>query len=447
MTLYYLKLALISIRGNPGNTAVMVGAIALGVGVCMSIVTVNYLMAKNPIPHKSDQLFYVQLDNWSPNHPFASPDEPPDQLTWQDAEALMQAKKAYRQTKSARFSVVVQPENPDIRPFQVNVRGNNADFFQMFDTPFLYGSGWPAESEPGGFASDLLVVLSRETNDRLFGGENSVGRDVRLGVAAGDIRPVFRVVGVLDEWRPIPKFYDLTNDPFGNIEDIFIPFDLPYAISAGMERQGNTNCWKPTGAAFRALLGSECIWIQYWVELRNQLERDEFMQFLDAYTTEQKATGRFQRPLNNRLSNVQEWLDNQRVVQPEAKMLLAIAVMFLAVCLLNTIGLLLSKFLGKASEVGVRRALGASRRTLFYQYLIETSLIGVTGGVFGLLLTWFGLAAMLAIFGSEAANLLQLDLTMVAFAIGLAVVSSIAAGLYPTWRACSITPASQLKSQ
>ena len=54
---------------------------------------------------------------------------------------------------------------------------------------------------------------------------------------------------------------------------------------------------------------------------------------------------------------------------------------------------------------------------------------------------------MLAIFGSEAANLLQLDLTMVAFAIGLAVVSSIAAGLYPTWRACSITPASQLKSQ
>ncbi len=440
MTLYYLKLAMIGIRGNPAQAALMVIAIALGVGVCMSIGAVNYLMGKNPIPHKSDQLFYVQLDNWDPNHPFNT-NEPPDQVTWRDADALMSAKRGYRQTKNTRYSMVVRPDDPEIRPFQVNACGNTTDFFDMFETPFLYGSGWPSESERGRFDADLVVVLSRETNERIFGGVNSLGRDIRLG------EHLFRVVGVLDEWNPVPKFYDLTNNPFGDAEDLYFPVDLPYQISSSLQRTGNTNCWKGAPGGFRGFLGSECIWLQYWVELRNDQERDEYMQFLNDYVAEQRENGRFQRPTDNRLSNVGEWLDKQRVVEPGAQMMLAVALMFLAVCLLNTVGLLLSKFLGKAPEVGVRRALGASRRTLLYQYLIETSLVGVTGGILGLLMTWLGLEAMMAIFGSEAANLMKLDSTMVVATVVLALISSISAGLYPTWRACNISPASQLRSQ
>jgi putative ABC transport system permease protein len=109
--------------------------------------------------------------------------------------------------------------------------------------------------------------------------------------------------------------------------------------------------------------------------------------------------------------------------------------------------LLLSKFVGKSTEIGVRRALGASRGSLFYQYLVETALIGLAGGILGLLLTWLGLESMHAIFGSEAANLMRLDLNMVVAAVVLAIASSIGAGLYPTWRACNIDPAAQLKSQ
>ncbi len=441
MTLYYLKLALISIRGNLANSIVMVVAIGLGVGVCMSMVTVNYLMGKNPIPHKSDQLFYVQLDNWDPNRPYNDPDEPPDQVTWQDAEGLMEGKRIFRQTKSASFMLVIRPEDPEIKPFRTIARATHADFFPMFEVPFLFGNAWPGDMDAVRFAADPVVVLSRKINDQLFGGENSVGRDLRLG------EHVFRIVGVLDEWKPIPKFYDLTNNPFGDPEDVFFPFELSFGILSTLDRAGNTSCWKPTGGGLRGLLGSECIWIQCWVELRNPLEVAEYRQFLDDYVTAQKATGRFPRPLNNRLSNVEEWLDKRRVVQPEARMMLAIAVMFLAVCLLNTIGLLLSKFLGKAAEVGVRRALGASRRTLFYQYLIETGVIGVTGGILGLGMTWLGLSSMRALFGREASNLLQLDLTLVLLAILLAIASSIVAGLYPTWRACNISPAAQLKSQ
>ncbi|MEM7016132.1 MAG: ABC transporter permease [Pseudomonadota bacterium] len=441
MTLYYFKLALISIRKNLGHTALMVAAIGLGVSVCMTIVTVNYLMGKDPIPYKSSQLYHVQLDNWDPNRPYDDdrPEDAPEQLTWRDANALMEANKAFRETKSSKFSVVVQPDDPDIKPFQVGGRGTHADFFTMFDTPFLYGGGWPNEADRDLNNSEQVAVLSRETNERVFGGENSVGRDIRLG------EHIFRVVGVMDTWDPVPKFYDLNNNPFEGGEDIYIPFNL--IMSKELNRGGNTNCWKPTEGGIDAFKASECVWVQYWVELRSQQEYDDYLQFLNSYVETQKETGRFERPMNNYLRDVNEWLENNEVVMGEAKMLLAVAVMFLAVCLLNTIGLLLSKFMGKASEVGVRRALGASRGTLFYQYLIETGLIGVSGGILGLLLTFLGLEAMKSIFGDQAENLMQLDMTLVMTAILLAIVSSIAAGLYPTWRACNISPAYQLKSQ
>ena len=58
---YYLKLSWLSIKRTPTLTALMVLAIGLGIGVSMTVLTVNYLMAKDPIPEKSSQLFNVQL--------------------------------------------------------------------------------------------------------------------------------------------------------------------------------------------------------------------------------------------------------------------------------------------------------------------------------------------------------------------------------------------------
>ena len=96
---YYLKLGWLSIRRNPLLSTLMIAAIAVGIGACMTTITVNYLMSSNPIPHKSDELFYVQLDNWDPYDSSLKKIgfEPPDQVTYLDAMALMKAGKAYRQ--------------------------------------------------------------------------------------------------------------------------------------------------------------------------------------------------------------------------------------------------------------------------------------------------------------------------------------------------------------
>ena len=435
---YYLKLGLLSIRRNPLMSALMVAAIAVGIGACMSIITVNYTMSGNPIPHKSEQLFYVQLDSWDPNNPNDDGSfDPPDQMTYTDAMALMKAEKAYRQIASNKSSLVLEPQGDDERPFSILSRNTWADFFPMFDLQFIYGSGWDDAADHN---IERVTVLSKETNERIFGGEDSVGRSVRLSGMD------YRVVGVIDEFHPAPKFYDVTNGAFNEPEDLYIPFNV--GIEYELPGAGNTNCWKPVdGDGFEAFLASECAFIQFWAELRDETENKDYMDFLNANTELQKLLGRFPRPLNNRLNNVMEWMEVEEVVDDDARVMLGLSLLFLVVCLLNTIGLLLAKFLGKSQDISLRRALGASRATLFVQHLIESGLIGLGGGILGLGLTWLGLRGIEILFGDFVENLVGLDWFMVLTAIGLAIVSALLAGLYPTWRACNIMPAEQLKIQ
>lgn len=436
---YYVKLGLLSIRANPTLSALMVAAIAIGIGACMTIVTVYYIMSGNPIEHRSDVLFHVQVDSWSPTEPYDEPNEPPEQLTYLDATALHQAGRADRQLIMFRGSHVVEPEGEDARAFQASSRVTTADFFPMFDVPFLYGTGWDGNSDQ---TLERVVVLTRRLNEQLFGGDDSTGRSLTLNGRS------FRIVGVLDEWQPVPLFYDLNNNPYQEVEELFVPFSVAVADETGSA--GNTNCWKPVPDGGReAFLGSECIWIQMWVELGSETRKQEYLQFLDAYVEQQKALGRFPRPLNNRLPDVEEWMEINEVVEEDVSVLLGLAVLFLIVCLLNTIGLLLAKVMRRAKDISLRRALGASRRALFSQYLIEAGMIGVAGGVFGIGLTWLGLRGIENLFSvyDFIERLVQMDWVMVSFAVALAVVSALGAALYPTWRACRITPAAELRIQ
>ncbi|KGK01023.1 hypothetical protein ND16A_3225 [Thalassotalea sp. ND16A] len=436
MFTYYLRLAWISIIKHWGLSLVMITAIGLGIGASMTTVTVNYLMSANPIPHKSSQLYNVQLDSWDVNEPYNDDGSPPEQLTYGDGTYLMNAKKAFRQNIQAQANAVIEPEGDDALPFMVTARANSADFFTMFDVPFLYGSGWDASSDDN---KQQVVVLNNETNQRVFGGENSVGKNIKIG---GNY---FKVVGVIDYWDPKPRFYDISTGAFNDSEEIFVPFSMIAEEKIG--RSGNTNCWKPSGDGFQAFLNSECVWLQFWVELPNAQAKEEYMSFLGAYVEQQKALGRFERPINNRLNNVMEWLEQQQVVADDAIMMMTMSFMFLLVCLLNTVGLLLAKFIGKAPEIGLRQALGASRRTLFAQYIIESACIGIAGGLLGLVFAWLGLQGIASLYGDMLKGLTGLDSTMIVSAIGLAILTSIFAGLYPTWRACNVQPSQQLKSQ
>ena len=439
MLRYYIKLGALSIKANWALSVLMVAAIAIGIGACMTIVTVRHVMADNPIEHKNDVLFHVQLDNWNPNEPYDEPNEPPEQVTYIDSTALLAADRAFRHAVMFKSDRVVQPEDEGVLPFQQELRATTADFFAMFDVPFKYGSGWDKSSDQ---AEERVAVLSAEMNEQLFGGVDSTGKMLMMN------NEPFRILGVLDEWNPIPTFYDLNNNPFVGPEDIYTPFST--AVAGEWGSAGNNSCWKsPDEGSYQGYLASECIWIQMWVELPTRAEKQAYLQFLDDYVMEQKELGRFPRNLNNRLSTPAEWLVNQEVVDETVSVLLSLAVLFLIVCLLNTIGLLLAKVIRRSSDISLRRALGASKSELFKQYIVEASMIGVAGGAAGIGMTWLGLRGIENLFSGYdfISYLVTMDWQMVGLAVALAIVSALGAALYPTWRAASISPAATLRIQ
>ena len=99
MMSYYLLNTIRNIKRNPALSFLVVMAIAIGIAVSITMISLYYVMGSNPIPHKNEQLYAIQLDSWNPVRPFDSdqPERAPHQLTWRDSVALLEAKQAKRQ--------------------------------------------------------------------------------------------------------------------------------------------------------------------------------------------------------------------------------------------------------------------------------------------------------------------------------------------------------------
>jgi putative ABC transport system permease protein len=440
MFTYYFSLALRSLGRNIVLTVLMVAAIGVGIGASMTTLTVFRAMADDPIPGKSRQLFSVQIDNWGPQKVIIAPDKDnlQEQISYPDAIGLMNARAAHRQSAMYFTGFALTPSNPALRPFQVQARAAYADFFPMFDVPFRYGGPWTHADDEG--HADV-VVIGRELNDKVFGGANSVGKTLNLD------NHDYRVVGVLDRWEPTPKFYDLNNSKYGKSEAAFIPFTR--AIDQQLTTWGNSNCAGdrlPT-PGWEGRLRSECIWIQFWAELPSAADAASYRAFLNNYASDQRRAGRFHWAPNTKIRNVREWLAYEHAVSTEVRILVLVSFSFLLVCLLNAMGLMLAKIMGRAGDIGVRRALGASRRAIFAQCLIEAGVVGLAGGLLGLALTGLGILGLRSLLSDQVSRLTHFSLSNVAIAVTLSVVAAVLAGLYPTWRAAQVQPAWQLKAQ
>jgi putative ABC transport system permease protein len=437
---YYLALALRSLKRNVVLTVLMIAAVGVGIGASMTTLTVFRAMDADPIPEKSRQLFAVQIDNWGPKKKGVGTGDPENlqyQLGYIDAMGLMNAHQGKRQTAMYVTGLALVPDNVDLRPLQVVARATYSDFFGMFDTPFLFGGPW-ASADDQNHAE--VVVITRELNDKVFGGANSVGKTVNLD------NHEYRISGVLKDWDPVPKYYDLNNNAYGKSADVYLPFTR--AIDGQMPSWGNYNCSGDVGPpGWEGHLRSECVWLQFWVELPNPAEAIRYRHFLDNYASEQQHSGRFDWPPHTRLRDVREWLVYQKAVSSEARILVLVSFSFLLVCLLNAMGLMLAKIMGRAADIGVRRALGANRGAIFSQCLIEAGVIGIAGGLLGLLLTSLGLFGLRVLLSEQVARLTHFSASDISIAMGLAVIATMFAGLYPTWRAAQVQPAWQLKAQ
>ncbi|HKR76036.1 MAG TPA: ABC transporter permease [Rhodanobacter sp.] len=420
-------------------TALVIALLAFGVSACMVSYAVFRATTSDPIPARSARLYVPQVDNVGPSYTWQG--EPPYMLSYTDAVALWQAHKASRQTLLYPAKWQVESDNRSVPAMSMTGDAVTADFFPMFDVPFRFGSGWTANDDA---QHATVVVISRRLNEKLFGGQDSVGHEIRLD------GKVFRIAGVLDDWNPKPRFFDIGNLSVGNAFDDVGDIYIPFTRATDMQKDSRyANCPTATGnpgtTGWDAYLHSECDRIGAWVELATPTDVERYREYLRNYAEEQQRLGRFPWAPNVRLSNLMDWMANLRVTPRASSFSMLVSASFLLIVLVNVVGLMLARFMRRAPEIGIRRALGASRAAICRQFLIEGATMGFAGGLLGMALTLLGLWSIGGLFEPKIARLVHADTSLMALTVLLAIAATVVSALYPTWRAAQTQPAWQIK--
>jgi putative ABC transport system permease protein len=148
------------------------------------------------------------------------------------------------------------------------------------------------------------------------------------------------------------------------------------------------------------------------------------------------------------------------VVDSQSKFQVVLALVFLGICILNTLGLVLAKFMASAPLAGLRRALGATRGDIMRQHLTEVLVLGALAGAIGIGFATIGLRLIRVFFFWQstrsddnpqyvtvAQSLSHIDGEMLLLSISLSLLAGLLAGLYPAWRIGRMAPATFLKIQ
>jgi putative ABC transport system permease protein len=390
-------------------------------------------VSSNPFAAKAHRLFTPQIDNHGPEYVKMYGEIDPV-LTLRDVEALRAHDGARLQTAIYKISLSLVPTDPTVDALEANGYAVTVDYFQMLDVPFRFGSAWSKAADKEGSNE---VVIGNELNQKVFRGANSVGQEIRLD------GHTYRISGVLAPWNPLPRFYAASDkNAFDrHAPQLLLPFrqalNLRIPTAGGSYGESSSPPWD---------MRSEIPFISYWIELPDSAAAAQYRNYLHAYVDEQRVAGRFRWPANVVLRDEEDWLNYQRVVPPETRISFVVALGLLVVCAVNTVGLLLARFLRRSSDIGVRRALGGSRSAILFQYLTEAAVIGLAGGLLGAVLTACFVSSLGLVFPVEVARLAHTTLATLLLAPIIALCMVLLAAAYPILRACRIEPGWQLKS-
>jgi putative ABC transport system permease protein len=434
MVSYSLKLSLRSVIISPVLSLVTLALLGLGVAGAMTLITEIYKISGDPIPSRSRVLYYPLVDPRDATE-IAKSNEPPDQLTWPDAQALLANAPAQQKAIMTGGQVTIMPADGKKHFFFATARYTTAGFARLFNVPLRSGSWWTTSDD-----SDhaRFVVVSRALAEKVFGIDSVVGRSIRINGTD------FRVVGVLDTWQPIPKFYDLGPGAYDPVEDIFIPFATSRELK--LTTSGSVSCWGndlDLGASLEQL---PCTWIQMWVALDTPLQVQRFKDYLSAYSKNQAQLGRFQPHATYRLYSLSAWLVHENVVPDDPKVQLILSLGLLLACVTNASALFLVKCVKRAPELAIRRALGAPRRSIFLQLMMEAITLGVIGSAIAMLLLPVGIWLLRQQPDSFAQHV-STDVAVYAATIVLAIFSMLLSALFPSVYACRVPPARVIKLQ
>ena len=395
-----LRPAFRMLRKRPTFVLVSVATLALGIGACTMIFSVVYAILLRPLPYNDpERLVRVYASNREQNLTGAG-------LAHGD---FLDARKQLR-TMGGLSAATLRNANltGGAAPEAVPVAEVSPGLFQLLGAPAARGRTLlPSDEEPG---QPLAAVLSHGFWQRRFGGNPAaIGTTVRL-----DDKP-YTIAGVM------PLGFALPNAT----PDLWLPLRAPAGEVDRMSR-------------YLLVVGS--LQPGFSLSDANQ-EIGTFAQQLEGiYPGSNRGWSAYVQPLRESMV---------RRVRPALILLFGAALLVLLIAMTNVANLFLVRAAERNSEIALRTALGATRGSLVWMFLLESLTVGLIGGLVGVLVAKWGIKAALA---SDPrllplASTIEVDPGVLFFSLLLVVTAGLLCGALPGLQATRVSAQPALKDE
>jgi len=401
-----MRYAVRVLRKSPGFSVVALLSLALGIGANTAIFTFVNAAFLKPLPYPdADRMVALQQRDLKSRA--LTMVKPRSFVPWQERSSSFES-------LAIAQPVPLNTEGADGYE-QVPRLWMSRNLFQVFGVrPFL-GSGF---RENGKGAIELRqgevgeLVLSYEYWQRRFGADRSIiGRSIAAGAGSAV------VVGVM------PAGFRIANLKV----DAYSPI-----------RMDRTN---PDSIGSRSFLS--------FGRLRPGVTLEAAQAEMDALATHIGEGDATERNYGVVLMGLRDYLVGEH--RSVLFILTAVVGLVLLITCGNLASLLLTRGVGRKSELAVRAAVGAGRGRIIQQLVVESLVLSLAGGLLGLGLGWLG-SRSLTLLSEQAVNFGQLsdatlDVRVAVFTLAISLLTALIFGLFPAWQASRVDLQSSIKSQ
>lgn len=293
-------------------------------------------------------------------------------------------------------------------------RHTDAEFWEIAQFEFLEGRPYTQADID---RNEYVTVLNDKTRDAYFGkNAPAVGKTVEIDNLQ------YRVIGVV---RGCPITH------INTVSDVWFPYNT---IKYDLKSTDNTGSFMGMLLA-KSPAEVEAMQAEYAETIAKLKPSDpEYDQLVSTADT-------FGRSFTRELTG-SDTDDGMRLF---LTFLIGFGLLFMALPALNLANLNISRILERASEIGVRRACGASAKQLVWQFTVENILIALMGGALAIVLAALAIAVFNRSDWFDYADF-SINWRVAAIALVTSVVFGLMSGVYPAWKMSKIPPSEALKS-